>query len=305
MNRMAVVVMAYGTPRHRDEIAEYYTDIRRGRPPAPEQLAELTARYDALGGTSPLAARTEAQRTAIERALEHRAPGRFAVSLGLKHAAPKIEAAITAVADAGFTRAIGIVLAPHYSTRSIAEYNGRAAAVAAERGIAFRGITNWHDEPAYIRFLTDTVKHQLATLPANTMTLFTAHSIPQRAIVDGDPYAGQLAETAALVATAAGLPDDRWKTAWQSAGRTPEPWLGPDILEVIDELAATDYNGVLVCPCGFVADHLEVLYDLDIEAAARAQKAGIAFARTASMNDDATVIDALASRIMAAADDLT
>jgi protoporphyrin/coproporphyrin ferrochelatase len=298
--RTAVVVMAYGTPRHRNEILEYYTDIRRGRPPTDEQLADLTARYDALGGTSPLAARTDAQAAAIAAALDKLAPEQYEVMLGLKHAAPRIETTVNAVADAGFTQAVGLVLAPHFSTRSIGEYHGRAATVAAERGIEFRGIEHWYSEPSYITFLARTVGQKLATMPVNTRVLFTAHSIPQRAVAEGDPYAGQLADSAMRVAAAAGLRDDQWQTAWQSAGRTPEPWLGPDILTVIDNLAGA-VDGVLVCPCGFVADHLEVLYDLDIEGDARARKNGLAFARTDSMNDDPAVIAALAHRIVALA----
>jgi protoporphyrin/coproporphyrin ferrochelatase len=299
--KTAVLLMAYGTPRQRDEIEPYYTDIRRGRPPTPEQLADLIRRYDALGGTSPLAARTEAQRVGLQAALDRRSPSRYEVVLGLKHAAPKVEEAVADLAARGFTQVIGLVLAPHYSTRSIAEYLGRARAEAENHpAMSIRGIDTWHDEPAYIRFLAAGVRTQLATLPANTMVVFTAHSIPQRAVADGDPYADQLLNTAKLVAAEVGLASHQWQTGWQSAGRTPEPWLGPDILEVVDQLATT-HDGALVCPCGFVADHLEVLYDLDIETAARAKAAGLAFARTPSMNDDATVLDALAQRVITAA----
>jgi protoporphyrin/coproporphyrin ferrochelatase len=299
--KTAVLLMAYGTPRHRDEIEPYYTDIRRGRPPTPEQLADLVRRYDALGGTSPLAARTEAQRAGLQAALDRRSPSRYEVVLGLKHATPKVEEAVADLAARGFTQVIGLVLAPHYSTRSIAEYLGRARSEAENHpGMTVRGIDTWHDEPAYIRFLAAGVRAQLATLPANSMVVFTAHSIPQRAVAEGDPYADQLRRTATLVAADVGLTANQWQTGWQSAGRTPEPWLGPDILDVIDQLATT-HDGALVCPCGFVADHLEVLYDLDIETAARAKAAGIAFTRTPSMNDDATVLDALAQRVITAA----
>lgn len=293
--------MAYGTPRHRDEIEAYYTDIRRGRPPSPEQLADLTARYDALGGTSPLAARTEAQRTGLQEALDRLAPDQFEVLLGLKHAAPMIEETVTTIASLGVDKVVALVLAPHYSTRSIAEYVGRATRTAETHQIDVRAIFHWYDEPAYLDFLAAGVRSQLAQLPDDTMVLFTAHSIPERAIADGDPYANQLQETAELVAERVGLPSDQWQTAWQSAGRTPEPWIGPDILAVIDGLATTR-RGVLVCPCGFVADHLEVLYDLDLEAADRARALGMAFGRTPSMNDDPTVLEALARKVMLAAE---
>jgi protoporphyrin/coproporphyrin ferrochelatase len=299
--KTAVLLMAYGTPGHRDEIEAYYTDIRRGRPPTAEQLEDLVRRYDALGGTSPLAARTEAQRAGLQAALDRRAPARYEVVLGLKHASPKVEEAVADLAHRGFTQIIGLVLAPHYSTRSIAEYLGRAREEAAKHeGVTIRGIDTWHDEPAYIAFLARGVRAKLAELPADTKVVFTAHSIPQRAVAEGDPYADQLLNTATLVAAAVGLASHQWMTGWQSAGRTPEPWLGPDILAVLDELATTN-AGALVCPCGFVADHLEVLFDLDIEASARATAAGLAFARTPSMNDDATVLDALAQRVITAA----
>jgi protoporphyrin/coproporphyrin ferrochelatase len=299
--KTAVLLMAYGTPGHRDEIEAYYTDIRRGRPPTAEQLEDLVRRYDALGGTSPLAARTEAQRAGLQAALDRRAPARYEVVLGLKHASLKVEEAVADLAHRGFTQIIGLVLAPHYSTRSIAEYLGRAREEAAKQeGVTIRGIDTWHDEPAYIAFLARGVRAKLAELPADTKVVFTAHSIPQRAVAEGDPYADQLLNTATLVAAAVGLASHQWMTGWQSAGRTPEPWLGPDILAVLDELATTN-AGALVCPCGFVADHLEVLFDLDIEASARATAAGLAFARTPSMNDDATVLDALAQRVITAA----
>ena len=304
--RTAVVLMAYGTPRTREEIEPYYTDIRRGRPPTPELLAELTARYDALGGTSPLAARTEAQRDALQRALDDIAPGEFHVVLGLKHAEPKIEAAVDALAALGFRRAVGLVLAPHYSTFSVGQYLERASSAAAPHGMSFTGIESWATEPAFVEFVARDLRRRLDTMPADTKVLFTAHSLPQRIIATGDPYPSELRATAEAVAAAAGL--DRWSgwsIAWQSAGRTPEPWLGPDILQVIDELAASENEagaprGLLVSAVGFVADHLEVLYDLDIEAAARAAEHGIAFARTACVNDDPTVMAALARRVVEA-----
>ncbi len=303
--RTAVLLMAYGTPRTPDEIEPYYTDIRRGRPPTPEALADLTARYDALGGTSPLAARTEAQRIALQSALDRLAPDQYVVSLGLKHAEPKIEAAVDLIAAQGFRRIVGLVLAPHYSSFSVGQYLDRARAAAEPHGIAVDGIESWALEPAYIDFIAADLTAKLATMPDHTKVLFTAHSLPQRIIAAGDRYPDELRSTADAVAAAAGL--GRWSTwsiAWQSAGRTPEPWLGPDILQVIDDIAAAENDagrpvGVLVSAVGFVSDHLEVLYDLDIEAAQRAARHGISFARTACVNDDADVMDALARRVIA------
>ena len=302
----AVLLMAYGTPRTPEEIEPYYTDIRRGRPPTPEQLADLTARYDALGGTSPLAARTEAQRAALQAALDTAAPGRYHVVLGLKHAEPKIEAAVDALAAEGYTHIVGLVLAPHYSAFSIGQYLDRARAAAEPHGITVAGIESWATEPAFVEFVAADLRAKLAAMPADTKVLFTAHSLPQRIIAAGDRYPDELRATAEAVAAAAGLSHwSSWAIAWQSAGRTPEPWLGPDILQVIDDLGGAENDagherGVLVSAVGFVADHLEVLYDLDIEAAHRAAQHGLAFARTACVNDDPTVMAALAARVVQA-----
>jgi ferrochelatase len=301
--RTAVVLMAYGTPRTKDEILPYYTDIRRGRPPTPELLEELTARYEAIGGLSPLKQLTEAQRDALQRELEAISPGGYHVTLGLKHASPFVEDAVAEVAGMGFGRIVGIVLAPHFSSYSIGQYMGRLREAAAPHGIEVTGIDSWAVEPAFVSFLASDVKRKLAKLPERTKVLFTAHSLPQRIIDGGDPYPEQLRATAEAVAAAAGLTRwSQWSIAWQSAGRTPEPWIGPDILEVIDSFGTQHatgepIDGILVSACGFVADHLEVLYDLDIEAARRAHDHGLAFARTACVNDDPSVMAALARRV--------
>jgi ferrochelatase len=301
MTKTAVLLMAYGTPRTPAEIEPYYTDIRRGRAPTPELLAELVGRYDAIGGISPLAARTEAQRAALQSALDRLAPDRYEVALGLKHAEPKIETAVAELATRGTERIIGLVLAPHYSSYSIGQYMDRTRAAAEPFGIEVGGIDSWATEPAFIDFLAADMRDRLGRLPANTKVLFTAHSLPQRIIDAGDPYPQELRSTAELVAERAGLSSwSSWAIAWQSAGRTPEPWLGPDILTVIDELAASENaSGVLVSACGFVADHLEVLYDLDIEAKKHANERGLAFDRTACVNDDPKVMEALARRVIA------
>ena len=300
--KTAVLLMAYGTPRTPAEIEPYYTDIRRGRAPTPEQLADLVARYDAIGGISPLAARTEAQRDALQKALNEIAPDTYEVVLGLKHAAPMIETAVNELAVRGFQHIIGLVLAPHYSSFSIGQYMGRARAAAEPHGITVTAIDSWATEPAFVEFLAADLRSRLSAMPANTKVLFTAHSLPQRIIDAGDPYPDELRSTAEAVAVAAGLDSwSSWSIAWQSAGRTPEPWIGPDILAVIDDLAASENaSGVVVCACGFVADHLEVLFDLDIEAKQHAQAKGLAFDRTSCVNDDATIMHALAQRVISA-----
>ena len=301
--KTAVLLMAYGTPRSREEILPYYTDIRRGRPPTEEQLSDLTARYEAIGGLSPLAALTEAQRDALQTALNNIAPNTYHVALGLKHAAPMIEDAVQQLAQEGFTKIVALVLAPHFSSFSIGQYIDRATTSAAPHGISVVGITSWATEEAFIEFLAADMSAKLATMPSTTHVLFTAHSLPQRIIDAGDPYPAELRSTAVAVAAKVGLTENtQWSIAWQSAGRTPEPWIGPDILDVIDQLATQSHPaaGVLVSACGFVADHLEVLFDLDIEASHRAEQHGLAFARTECVNDNGAIMNALAHRVHAA-----
>ena len=303
--RTAVVLMAYGTPRSKEEILPYYTDIRRGRPPTDEQLQDLTNRYEAIGGLSPLKQLTEDQRDALQSELEHLSPGKYQVFLGLKHASPFIEETVTEVVGLGYKKIVGLVLAPHYSSYSIGQYMDRVRAVAEPAGITVTGIDSWAREEAFIDFLANDMREKLASLPERTKVLFTAHSLPQRIIDGGDPYPEELRATAELVAEKVGLTRwSDWSIAWQSAGRTPEPWIGPDSLEVIDSFAsqsASDepIDGVLVSACGFVADHLEVLFDLDIEAAKHAESHGIAFARTACVNANPSVMAALARSVAA------
>lgn len=296
-----VVVMAYGTPSGPDDVERFYLDVRKGRPPSPEQLADLKRRYDAIGGTSPLNARTAAQVAALQAALEALEPGGYFVAYGAKHSAPKIEAAVAELAERGATEIVGVVLAPHYSRLSVGEYLERARERCAELGLACGFVRHWHDAEALIASLAARVREAAASLVPGRGEVeycFTAHSLPERILAEGDPYPDELAETARLVAGRLGLA--HYRVGWQSAGRTPEPWIGPDILVVLRELAAQGFGGVVVCPAGFTADHLEVLYDLDIEAAQLAAALGIAFARTASLNDDPTVFAALAERVAAA-----
>jgi ferrochelatase len=286
-SRLGVLVMAYGTPSTPQDIEPYYTHIRRGSPPTPDQLADLAARYDALGGVSPLAERTEAQRAGIAAAL----PEQTAVRLGQKHAAPFVEDGLADLAADGADVVVGLVLAPHYSAASIGEYHERAATAAGAAGVDYRPIDDWSDLEPWLDFQATAVTEQLEGLPPDTRVLFTAHSLPER-VLEGDRYPERLARSASAIAERAGL--RRWDLAWQSAGRTPEPWRGPDILDVLDALPP---GGVLVCPQGFTSDHLEVLYDLDIEARTRAEGRGLTFARTRSVNDDPAVMAGLARRV--------
>jgi ferrochelatase len=289
--------MAHGTPSSPEEIAPFYTRIRRGRPPAPEQLAELEGRYRAIGGVSPLAQRTREQVDAVRAVLELRAPGRYAVAFGAKHTDPLIEEAAAALATAGHAQVVGLVLTPHASSMGSQEYLDRAAKELGST--AFVPIGPWYGEPGFVELLASRVSAQLDA-GGRPRVVFTAHSLPERIRDAGDTYPEQLAESAQLVAKAAGLDD--WLVAWQSAGRTPEPWLGPDVRDVVRRLGSEgEADRVVVCPIGFVADHLEVLYDLDVEVAGVAADVGLAYARTGSLNDDPAFIAVLADVITAAA----
>jgi ferrochelatase len=275
-DQRGVLLMAYGTPARPEDVETYYTHVRRGRPPTPEQLADLTRRYDAIGGTSPLLARTRAQADGLQTELGDG----YKVVLGMKHAAPFIEDGVAELKGAGITDPVGLVLAPHYSRMSVGEYAARADGVDV--------ISHWHLEPELIELLAERLR---AVHTPGAVVLFTAHSLPERILAENDPYPHQVAETAAAVAEAAGISD--WHVAWQSAGRTSEAWIGPDVLQVMRRL----HRDVVVCACGFVSDHLEVLYDLDVEAKRLADELGVTFARTASLNDDPRFLRMLAGVI--------
>lgn len=300
-----VLVMAYGTPERTEDLEAYYTDIRRGRPPAREQLADLRARYDAIGGLSPLAAVTRAQARGLQDALDAVAPGEYVVALGLKHAAPFVEDGVAALVSAGVSSIVGVVLAPHWSTMSIGQYHDRGQR-AADR-VPYVGIRSWHVDTELVDLLARRVGEARATVSeaAGVHLLVTAHSLPERAeqadtaaATDIPGYRDQLAETARAVAAVAGC--ERWSIAFQSAGRTPDPWLGPDVLDELPALAADGASAVVVCPAGFTADHLEVLYDIDVEARRIAAGLGLPLVRTASLNDD-PALGALLARLVVAA----
>jgi ferrochelatase len=295
--KTGVLVMAHGTPASAAQIAPFYTRIRRGRPPEPAQLADLEGRYRAIGGVSPLAERTRAQVDAVRTALEARAPGRYVVEFGAKHSDPLIEEAAAKLATAGLERVIGLVLTPHASTMGSQEYLDRAAAAVAST--RFIPVGPWYAEPDFVTLLAARVTAALDAQQGRSTVIFTAHSLPERVRREGDTYPDQVAESAGLVADVAGL--SRWDVAWQSAGRTPEPWLGPDVRDEVRRLAAEGgTDAVVVCPIGFVADHLEVLYDLDLELAAVAATCGLGYGRTASLNDDPAFVSVLAEVITAA-----
>jgi protoporphyrin/coproporphyrin ferrochelatase len=302
---VAVLVMAHGTPATREEIAAFYTRIRRGRPPSPEQLAELVGRYEAIGGLSPLNERTRAQVEGLAAQLERSAPGRYRVAFGAKHAAPLLEEAARDLAALTPSGVVGLVLTPQRAARGSSEYLERAAAALHDvaPGTAFVPVEHWFDAPGLAELWAQRVARSLAGAGPGQAVVFSAHAVPETEGGDALAYLHEVERTAQLVASAAGLGDRGipWRVAFQSAGRTEQRWLGPDLLSTIDALAAGGHRGVVVCPVGFVADHLEILYDLDVEARARAERAGIAFARTESLNDDPRFLATLAGVVDRAA----
>jgi ferrochelatase len=277
----AVLVMAYGSPARVEDIPAYFADIRGGRPVRDEKVAELAERYRRIGG-SPLNEVTEAQRAALERELG------IPVYLGMKHWQPRIAEGIERAVAGGATRIVGLVLAPHYSRLSIAGYRDRAEQ-ALDGGAELRFVESWHDHGPYLDVLAGRVRG------TDAHVVFTAHSLPERILADGDPYRDQLLETARLVAARAGV--ERWSFAFQSESETGEPWLGPDILVELDRLRGDGVHKVLVAPVGFVADHLEILWDIDVEARERAAALGLELDRIASLNDDPAFIRGLAELV--------
>ena len=295
-----VLVMAYGTPSSREDVEPYYTRIRHGHPPTPELLADLVRRYDAIGGTSPLAARTRDQVEALASTLARRYPGRYDVRFGAKYEPPLIEETAAAFVRDGVREVIGLALAPHSSTMSTDEYMARAREALGPE-VAFRAVGAWWDAPGFLELIARRVRSALATLDpqrrSTTEVIFSAHSLPQRILERGDTYPDQLAESARRVAELVGL--EHHGVAWQSAGRTADPWIGPDILEVLRRVASEGVTDVVVCPIGFVADHLEVLYDIDVDAQAVAREVGLTLVRTASLNADPAFVDVLADVVVA------
>ena len=302
-----MLVMAHGTPSRPEDIEAFYTAIRRGRPPTPELLAELVGRYEALGGVSPLAERTRAQVEGLAAALEARAPGGFVVRYGSKYTSPTIEEGMAALEAEGVDTVVGLVLTPHQSSLGSGGYLSRAAEAAGET-TRFVPVPSWYSAPGFPELLaarTEAVLDQLAPSAGagGTALFFTAHSLPLRVVAEGDPYPDQVRRSGEDVASLLGLdtrPGVRWDVAWQSAGRTADPWIGPDLLEEIRRVAGEGAGAVAVCAVGFVSDHLEVLYDLDIEAAAVAESVGVAFARTPSLNDDPAFLGVLAGVVAGA-----
>jgi len=276
-----VVLMAYGSPERLSDVPAYYADIRGGRPVAPKLLDDLVDRYRRLGieQSNPLNAITEETRRALEERLG------LPVFTGMKHWRPRIaEAAERAVAT-GADVVVGLVLAPHYSRLSIAGYREQLERALAGR-VPLSFVESWHDDPAFVEFLASRIHG------TDAHVVFTAHSLPARILGEGDPYRDQLLETAQLVASAAGVED--WSFSFQSESPTGEPWLGPDILDHLDELDRRGIRDVLVCPIGFVSDHLEIRWDIDTEAQEKAAALGLRLRRIAMPNAEPAFVGVLA-----------
>jgi protoporphyrin/coproporphyrin ferrochelatase len=280
--RTAVVLMAYGSPERPEDIRPYLEDIREGRPVSEEAVAELAQRYRRIGGRSPLGEMTERQRAALERELG------VPVFVGMKHWQPRIGDAVEQALATGAATIVGLVLAPHYSRLSVDGYRERMQRALAERAELWF-IERWGTHEPYLDLLADRVRGR------DDHVVFTAHSLPARILAEGDPYRAELLETSRLIADRAGL--GSWSFAFQSASPTGEPWLGPDILDELDSLRARGIERVLVCPIGFVSDHLEILWDIDVEARERAAELGLELERIESLNDDPAFIRGLAELV--------
>ncbi|MEW9104260.1 ferrochelatase [Paenibacillus sp.] len=306
--KVGVLVMSYGTPCSMEEIEPYYTHIRRGNPPSAEQLAELKERYEAIvGGVFPLRENTDRQVAGLQHTLDRLTAGmdvQYVCYQGLKHAQPYIEDGVAAMAKDGITEAVSIVLAPHYSVMSVGGYNKRAQEEAAKHGIQMKCVNSYHLHPELIDALAKRVNEQLeafvtgGAVRGEVEVLFSAHSLPARILELNDPYPDELNATAAAVAKQCGLKGGQWRFTWQSAGQTAMPWLGPDILDTLAAVAEEGAKWVLSAPIGFVSDHLEVLYDLDIEALRTAEQLQIGFKRIRMLNDDPQYMLVLADTIM-------
>ncbi|MEK5208225.1 ferrochelatase [Psychrobacillus sp. FSL H8-0510] len=300
---MGLLVMAYGTPYSEADIERYYTHIRHGRKPSDEQLADLTGRYEAIGGISPLAKITESQaRGLCDRLNELQDEIEFKLYIGLKHIEPFLEDAVAEMHKDGITEAVSMVLAPHFSTFSIKSYNGRIKEEAEKLGnLKITSIESWYDEPKFIQYWSDRVSEAFAAMTEEqrekACLIVSAHSLPEKIKELGDPYPEQLQETADLIARAAGV--ENYEVGWQSAGQTPEPWIGPDVQDLTRELhEQKGYTTFVYTPVGFVAEHLEVLYDNDYECKVVCDDIQATYVRPEMPNAQPQFIDAMADVVL-------
>lgn len=288
----AVLVLAHGTPETLDQMPEYLARVRGGRPASPELVEEMRRNYAAIGGRSPLTDLTRAQAAALRRELGEGAR----VYVGMRNWRPFIGEALARAKADGVRDLVAIPMAPQYSSLSVGKYHD-AVRAATPPGMSVRFVRSWHDHPGLVAAFAEKLEEARAGRPSATV-VFTAHSLPLRVVEAGDPYPAQVAATASLVAARAGV--EGYGVAYQSAGRTPEPWLGPSVDEALDEVARDGARTVVVAPVGFVCDHTEVLYDIDVAGTAAARQRGLTLVRTASLNVSPTFIRALADVVRAA-----
>jgi ferrochelatase len=286
----SVLLMAHGTPASLDEMPEYLTLVRGGRAPSAELVEEMRHNYAAIGGRSPLTDITLAQADALRQRLGAAVP----VAVGMRNWKPFIKEAVDELAAAGVTRIVGIPLAPQFSTVSVQKYNDAARTAIGDRA-RFDAVESFHDHPLLIEAFAERVR--AAQPRPDELVVFTAHALPRRVIESGDRYADEVAATARLVAERTGV--TRYRQAYQSAGRTPEPWIGPEIGDVIDEESGRGVRKFLVVPIGFVCDHTEILFDIDVQAARTAREFATTLRRTESLNTSPTFIALLESLVHA------
>ncbi|UOQ86599.1 ferrochelatase [Gracilibacillus salinarum] len=295
--KVGLLVMAYGTPYKEEDIERYYTHIRHGRTPSQEMLDDLTERYQAIGGISPLARITKEQAEALESRLnEMHDDIEFVYYLGLKHIEPFIEDAVEQMANDGIKEAISIVLAPHYSTFSVKSYNGRAKEEAEKHGIAIESVESWYDAEGFISYWADAIQKEYDKIEnkEKAVLIVSAHSLPEKILQNGDPYPDQLKRTADLIQEQTGI--HNVEIGWQSEGNTPDPWLGPDVQDLTRDLhEQKGFESFIYAPVGFVADHLEVLYDNDYECRVVCEEIGAAYYRPPMPNVHQTFIHTLAN----------
>jgi ferrochelatase len=296
---VGVLVMAYGGPASLEEIPGYLADIRAGRTTPRAVLEEITESYRTIGGSSPL---LDATRRQVDALAEELGPS-FRCYLGMRHWSPWIEEVVGEMVEDGVTHAVGLVLAPHFSALSVARYQQKVAdGLDLYRGrIGFEHVRSYHDHPGLVEAFAVRVAEGLARWPEadreRVHVVFSAHSLPERVLSGGDPYGEQCLETARLVAERSGLDPERWSWAYQSAGRTPEPWAGPDLGEHLEDLADRGVRDVVSIPVGFVSDHVELLFDVDVRAQAIARRLGMRLERPPALNDDPRFVAALAELV--------
>ncbi|EAD6565224.1 ferrochelatase [Listeria monocytogenes] len=296
--KVGLLVMAYGTPYKDEDIERYYTDIRHGHKPSEEMIADLRGRYHAIGGLSPLAKITEAQAYGLEKALnESQDEVEFKAYIGLKHIEPFIEDAVEAMHKDGIEEAISIVLAPHYSSISVEAYNKRAKDAADKLGgLRIKAINDWYKQPKFIQMWADRINETAKQIPADelldTVLIVSAHSLPEKIKQHNDPYPDQLQETADFIFEKVVVP--HYALGWQSEGKTGEPWLGPDVQDLTRELYGREkYKHFIYTPVGFVAEHLEVLYDNDYECKVVTDEVGATYHRPPMPNSDPEFLEVL------------